>query len=268
MTIRLISWNINKRRAIGEQVAALSERQPDLVALQEVKARHLDALRSLFEQARLPYVLDSKTDAEISHRGYVVIASRWPLERKRADLRIDCPPCPESTLAVFAKSPHGKIEIQAVHVPYIGNADWLKCRFLEELYTHLAQPCPHHRILCGDFNFPQRELIDGTVITFGENIRADGSFYVRRGRERQVTAERRIMQGLADYDLQDVYRSVNGFNAQEPSWVAKNRGRAFGYRLDHILASQSLNPLECVYLHPFREINLSDHSPIEAIFSP
>src|SRR5215213_2997591 len=83
MIVRLISWNINKRRAIDEQVAALAERQPDLVALQELKARHLDALRDLFAQVGLPYVLDSKVDSEISHRGYVVIASRWPLKRKQ-----------------------------------------------------------------------------------------------------------------------------------------------------------------------------------------
>jgi len=264
MTVRLISWNINKRRAIGDQVAALSECQPDLVALQEVKARHLDALRELFAQVGLPYVLDSKTAPEISHRGYVVIASRWPLKRKAAGRSS----CAESTLSALAKSPHGSIEIHAVHVPNIGNGDLLKCRFLEELYTRLARPCPHHRILCGDFNFPQRELSDGTVITFGEKIRADGSFYVPRGWERQAATERQIMQDLADFDLRDVYRSVNGFTPQDHSWVAQNRGRAFGYRLDHILASHSLNPLQCVYLHPFRENRLSDHSPIEAVFSP
>ena len=61
---------------------------------------------------------------------------------------------------------------------------------------------------------------------------------------------------------------MHGFTPQDHSWVAQNRGRAFGYRLDHILASHSLNPLQCVYLHPFRENRLSDHSPIEAVFSP
>ena len=106
------------------------------------------------------------------------------------------------------------------------------------------------------------------MITFGEKIRKDGTYYIQRGRERQVIAERAIMSGLSENDLHDVYRSLNGFTPQEHSWVARNRGRSFGFRLDHILASQSLRPQECLYLHRLREIGLSDHSAIEAVFSP
>jgi len=250
MTIRLISWNVNKRRAIAEQITALAERQPDLVALQEVKARHLEALRDHFAAIGLPYVLDSHTNAKISHRGYIVIASRWPITRKKSRQRL---PCPESTLTVCAETPHGETEIHAIHVPTSGNGLPFKDAFLEEVCSRLEHRCHRHRILCGDFNFPQRELADGTLITFGETIRADGSFFVRRGSMRRTEIERFILNGLTQYDLHDVYRGLNGFTPQDCSWYAYNRGRAFGFRLDHILASASLRPVECSYLHHLRE---------------
>ena len=268
MTVRLISWNVNKRRAIDQQLAALVSYQPDLIALQEVTAKNLEAVREHCMQIGLPHVIDSKVVKAVSHRGYVVIASRWPVRRKRRITALHPHPCAEGTLTALVDSPYGIIEIHAVHVPNISNPDGMKWEFLEELGSRLSRPCRHHRILCGDFNFPQRELADGVVITFGERIRSDGTYHVRRGRERQAAAERAILVGLSDYDLHDVYRSLHGFAPQDHSWVARNRGRTFGFRLDHILASPSLQPQECAYLHPLRETGLSDHSPIEVVFAP
>src|SRR5262249_51799383 len=161
----------------------------------------LEAVRRACAEIGLPHLLDSKVVKTISHRGYVVIASRWPLKRKRRD-RLSRPlPCAESTLTGIADSPYGMVEIHAVHVPNASNPDGMKWEFLEELCSRLSRPCAHHRILCGDFNFPQRELPEGVVITFGERIRENGTYYVQRGRERQVVAERTILVGLADHDL-------------------------------------------------------------------
>ena len=83
MSLRVISWNVNKRRAIDQQIEALACRQPDLIALQEVTAKNLEAVLKVCVEIGLPHLLDSKVAGEISHRGYVVIASRWPLKRKR-----------------------------------------------------------------------------------------------------------------------------------------------------------------------------------------
>jgi exonuclease III len=61
--MRLISWNVNGRYgpALGEQIAVISERGPDLVALQEVRAESLPRWREGLARAGL----DSRSTAPI-----------------------------------------------------------------------------------------------------------------------------------------------------------------------------------------------------------
>ena len=44
--------------------------------------------------------------------------------------------------------------------------------------------------------------------------------------------------------------------------------RKSAHRLDHVLASESLNPVWCDYEHGWREAGLSDHSGMIAVFEP
>ena len=78
--------------------------------------------------------------------------------------------------------------------------------------------------------------------------------------------ERRVLVGLAEYDLVDVYRMLHGYQATESSWLLRRAGTAIGRRFDHVFASRSLAPTSCRYLHSLRESGLSDHSPIETTF--
>ncbi len=45
-------------------------------------------------------------------------------------------------------------------------------------------------------------------------------------------------------------------------------GRQFKYRFDHVFASATLCPMQAQYLHSFRELRLSNHRPLEAVFAP
>lgn len=76
--------------------------------------------------------------------------------------------------------------------------------------------------------------------------------------------ERRVLVGLAEYDLVDVFRAVHGYETTDSSWFLRRGERAIGRRFDHVFASRSLVPKSCRYLHALREAGLSDHSPIEA----
>ena len=75
------------------------------------------------------------------------------------------------------------------------------------------------------------------------------------------------MLRLAEHDLADVFRALNGSSATDISWLARRGGRSSGRRYDHVFASQRLTPTACRYRHEWREQRLSDHSAIEVDFA-
>ena len=84
--------------------------------------------------------------------------------------------------------------------------------------------------------------------------------------ERWDAAERSILTGLAPYDLADVFRRLHGYGVAEFSWRLKRLGKFRDSRFDHVFASATLNPVECPYVHAWRESGLSDHSGLEVVF--
>lgn len=67
--------------------------------------------------------------------------------------------------------------------------------------------------------------------------------------------------------LRDVYRRLHGYDGQtqENGWSWRYRDH-YTYRFDHLLASHALCPVQAQYLHPFRDLHLSDHAPLEVLF--
>jgi len=180
---------------------------------------------------------------------------------------------PERFLAVKVDSPWGHIEALSAHIrpasshrPATNPSGWIKVYMIEALYQRLAHKSPSARIFCGDFNTPKEEMAEGQCRTWA-TLTKNGSFTLQRGSDSRLwdEAERRLISGLANFDLSDTYRSVNGWkNVTDFSYYARGNGR----RYDHIFASQSLCVAKCGYLHSLREAKLSDHSPIEATFKP
>lgn len=113
---------------------------------------------------------------------------------------------------------------------------------------------------------PQDEFGDGRILTWRQTVLKSGKIKVTR--ERWDKGERCVIEGLAKYDLKDVYRLLNGYEIREYSWYTNNKGNFRGRRFDHIFASEKLNPVSCNYHPILRENKLSDHAPIEAIFNP
>ena len=276
--IRLISWNVNTRvRCLPEQVAALVACRPDIVALQEVTRTTAAPLSAGLAAGGLIHVIDcfqlAPPDAPLTGRRRYgeLIASRWPLVAlPPSALAI---PWPERVLSALIASPVGEIEVHTTYIPPGAPAGQIKLDTLDGLYRHLAVACNGHRILCGDLNAPQAELPDGTVATFGQGKRRNGTFGGWRswggvsGQEWD-RAERAIVTGLASHDLADAFRAVHGYSVQDASWFWTGLGKQVGYRLDHAFASASLRPVRATYLHPFRTARLSDHSPLEVDFAP
>ncbi len=86
---------------------------------------------------------------------------------------------------------------------------------------------------------------------------------------RQHELELRMLRELSTYDLHDVYRRLHGYGEQtlEEGWSWCYRDQ-FKYRFDHVFASATLCPMQAQYLHSFRELRLSNHRPLEAVFAP
>jgi exonuclease III len=202
--------------------------------------------------------LEHVTDSSRFRNGrrlFNLTASRWPV----VELPAIAAPFPERVLSLVVEHPDGLLELHNAHIPSARSRGFIKVETCEAIHERLARPSDRHRILCGDFNLPRAETVEGEVITFA----ADHPDLA----ERWDAAERSILPGLAEWGLEDAFRALHGFERQDASWVLHTRSyRKAGLRIDHVLASDTLRPLWCDYHHGWREQGLSDHSGLEAIF--
>jgi exodeoxyribonuclease III len=237
-------------------VAAVVRQEPDLVCLQEVRPSTREPWAAALREAGLVHALDSG-EFRNKRRLFNLTASRWPL----TELPAIAAPHPERVLSTVVETPAGLLDLHNAHVPPAQSRGFTKVETCEAIYERLARPTDRHRVLCGDLNTPREETADGELITFAVNH--------PEWLERWDAAERSVIEGLAEWDLADAFRALNGWDRRDVSWVFHTRSRRkAGFRLDHVLASASLATSFCDYQHGWRELGLSDHSAIEAVFCP
>ena len=117
----------------------------------------------------------------------------------------------------------------------------LKWKRSRPFTNRLACSSDRPRILCGDFNAPQAEMEDGTIVTWAQKVRPDNRIIDCRtidgcDAKRWDSAERNIFDGLRRFDLCDTYRSLSGYSPTEFSYfVNRKDGRGPGRRFDHVL---------------------------------
>ncbi|MDG5778775.1 hypothetical protein QA599_20240, partial [Haloarculaceae archaeon H-GB1-1] len=126
-------------------------------------------------------------------------------------------------------------------------------------------PC----LLTGDFNSPDKELADGTVIPW----RYDEEGAVA---EMWVTAELNILRGLEEMGMRDVFREQHGYGdldmldvshaTQTDDPLSVPPADVEGKRFDHMIASETLRPRACHYDQD--GFACSDHAPLIAEFDP
>lgn len=261
--MRLITWNVARLRArMPEQARALAEREPAVVALQEVTRQTLPLWLRAFELMGLEHVRSSLdvAPAERPRATAVVVASRAPQHEVAYEPSV---PRPESALWTAVESGDRAVEVLCLHVPNAANG-WIKPQTLSAVRHDLSGAAPAPRVVCGDLNTPRRERPSGEVVSFARDSRA--RLRPERGSEWDE-AELGVVPGLRDLGYADVYRALHGYGDPSPSWTWKRiAGHRGGWRLDHIFASAELEPVSCVYHHAWRDAGLSDHSALEAEF--
>lgn len=257
MAIKLMSWNVNGRTdkaKVDGQLSKIENENIDILALQEVKPKTAGDFTKKFLAIGLEYV----ERAPVVQRGHsVLLASRWPLN----PIQMITAPWPESVLSAIICSPYGEVETHVIHVPNGSKNRRQKIDTFKGIFEALAEESDRHRILCGDFNSPKEEYSDGRVITFDEK---NEKFDPINGRD----CERKVICGLAKYDLEDVYLKLRGYKSGEYSWINNRGGKQTKRRIDHIFSSDSLHPTNCGYLHDCLDARLSDHAPVIAVYEP
>lgn len=290
--MKVVTWNVNNRaRTVSQQVQELGQREPDVVALQDVNANAVVGYVEAFRRFGLPHALHTLERQPQAVPTEVLLASRFPLSL--------LPDLPESvlwsqgcytpdreklrqhwarrTLFALLHSPWGDIELTNVYITPANHFEkdgngrrqpypYLKLDLLAGVYHTLAIPAQRPRLLCGDFNAPQHERENGEIITWGY-LKKYGDYMLKYPRQHEL--ELAVLHGLSPYDLHDVYRRLHGYaeQTQEEGWCWSYRNRV-RYRFDHLFASNVLKPVQARYLHAFHELHLSDHAPLEVLFEP
>jgi exonuclease III len=253
----LLTWNVAGRVGPNQerQVAALAERRFDVLCLQEVtprtRPRWIEAL-----EGRGLHVATSDWPVEPrgSRRFAVLIASRAPVQPLAG------PELPWRERHLAART--GDIEVHTLHAPLSSKDDLVKVRTLEALFAALAVADGVPRVLAGDLNTPRYESREGEIVTFARD---------RRGRLREELGERHdraellLIDELTRHGWRDAFRALHGYARRDRSWAMRT---GYGWRLDHIMASPELEPVEADYVHEWRTEGLSDHSAMWARLEP
>jgi exodeoxyribonuclease-3 len=247
--VKIATWNVNGIRARQAQLQEFIDReQPDVLCVQEIKAT--------IEQ--LPVWL---CDIEgywcywhggkgYSGVGLHVRKDTWP---DRPDFHH--PEFDHEHRVVAAKLPPATVA--SVYVPNGGKDFDAKMRFLEAMDGYAAgfQTTGSPLVLCGDMNVARTDM---DVHPKERKPRAIG----------QLPEERALIERILSRGLVDVHRMLDPDNADLFTWWAPWRNlrqRNIGWRLDYVLASESLaaRVQSCVVQ---REVGTSDHGPVIATF--
>jgi exodeoxyribonuclease-3 len=247
--MKIATWNVNGIRARQAQLQEWLEReQPGVVCLQEIKASvdQLPVWLCEMEDYWCYWHGGNGYSGVGLHVSKALSPQRPVFEHPAFDF--------ENRIAV-ARLPQATVV--SVYVPNGGKDFQAKLRFLSALEQFAADLHAESQpvIICGDLNIARTEM---DVHPKERKPRAIG----------QLPEERAQLERIIGHGLVDVGRALEPDNDQMFTWWApwrNMRQRNIGWRLDYLLASQSLfdRVTGCIVQ---REFGTSDHAPVIAEF--
>ncbi len=247
--LKIATWNVNGIRAREAQFLEWVERErPDAVCLQELKSTVDQVPPSICE-------LQGYRCHWHGARAYSGVGLHIRRDAFSEEPRFLHPPFDYETRIVTAEI--GSLIVASVYVPNGGKDFPAKMKFLGEMERYVAEvhASGARLVICGDINITRTER---DVHPKERNPDLVG----QRPDEREIF-ERLLAQGLVD-----VGRALDPDNENLFTWWApwrRMRERNIGWRLDYILASESLAS-KATQCSVYREIGTSDHAPVVAIF--
>ncbi len=263
--MKLITWNTaGRKKKQSLQVEYILSLSPDIIALQEIKrSTHDQWVKSLNEAGFFVATTIDHCPSNLNgpRNNFVLLASRHDIMKVEQASLV----WPEEALS--CKIPDiDDLIVTTTHIPPGASNGWIKIDTFEGIFEHLSSTHFGTSILCGDFNSPQEELEDGTVVTWGQKFRKDGTIRLARSKHqgsRWHDGEYKLLKGLEEFGYVDNYRIIKGYDSTDYSWSVNHSNRV-GRRFDHIL-SRGLVVQDCYYDHSVRENKLSDHSLMVSI---
>jgi len=241
--LRIATWNVNGIRArAGQVIEWISRDSPDIVCLQEIKARpdQVPERCKLADYHALWHGAGGYSGVSLHIRRELLAAPQFlhpefDIETRIVQVAVD------------------NLVVASVYVPNGGKDYPAKLRFLRSLveWVRALREQGRDLILCGDINI----------------ARADVDVHPKErkpGVIGQRDEERALFEALLGDSLIDVTRVLDPDNAALFSWWPPwrdMRKRNIGWRIDYILASRTIaeRATECKVL---AEVGTSDHAPI------
>jgi exodeoxyribonuclease-3 len=247
--MKIATWNVNGIRARETQLLEwLAEEQPDVLCLQEIKAKPEQVPASLC-------ALSGYSCYWHGAGGYSGVALHVRAEAFSEPPEFTHPHFDNETRIVQARI--GNLVIASVYIPNGGKDFEAKLAFMREMEQYAAKMKGEgvELVLCGDMNVARTDI---DVHPKERKPNAIG----------QLPVERELFEQLIGNDLVDVGRAMDPENENLFTWWApwrNMRQRNIGWRIDYILASQSLaRRATASYVRP--TVGTSDHAPLVAVF--
>jgi exodeoxyribonuclease-3 len=248
--LKVATWNVNGiRKREQELIDFVAREQPDVLALQEIKA----------DPDKVPSALTSLAGYHgywHGHKGYSGVALLLAQRRFAQRPVFEHPEFDHEARIVVAELPDWTVA--SIYVPNGGKDFEAKLRFLAGLERYVSEARARGRqlLLCGDLNIAREDR------DVHPSLRKPNQ--IGRTPEEQAQLARMLEVG----GLTDLSRKFAPDDDRLFSWWAPWRNlreKNVGWRIDYILASEPLSAaaLSCAVQ---RDFGKSDHGPLIAQF--
>ena len=253
--MKIISWNVNGIRAVLDKDALewAWGQQPDILCLQEVKAREDQLKTEQRDKLKLSHVWNAGERA-----GYSGVVTFFKQEPIVTMLGMNAPKF--DTEGRVIQTVHPGFRLFNIYFPN-GQRGKERLDYKLEFYSHLLDLCDslHTQgesiIITGDFNTAHMPI---DLKNPKANEKNSGF----------LPEERVWIQKFLDHGFVDIYRRLCPDRVQYTWWTYRlsARARGIGWRIDYFLISEKLVPcVKEVVIH--EEVPGSDHCPVELILN-
>lgn len=243
--MKIATWNVNGIRARQAQLLEwLDEHEPDVVCLQEIKAKP--------EQVPEPLCSLQGYDCYWHGAGgYSGVGLHLRRESFPEGIVFSHPAFDHETRIVQARS--GNLVVASVYVPNGGKDFEAKMQFMAEMerWVRSTVAAGLDLVLCGDMNVTRTDM-DVHPKERKPNLIG------------QRSDERELFERILAAGVRDVGRELDPDNGDLFTWWAHWRNlrqRNIGWRLDYVLASERIAST-ARSSRVFREVGTSDHGPV------